>query len=77
MSDRPSLARQISALNAEILVRKKELEKEVRGGKRQSVADFEIAQLEAIGDTLRWLQANERTIKQRLFNDDRSTGGRP
>lgn len=76
MSARPSLARQLCALNAEVLVRRKENEKEVRSGrKRQSVADFEIESLEAIVDTLRWLIAREATIKQRLFNDDRAPAG--
>ena len=76
MSGRPSLARQISALNAEILVRRVELERDVRAGRlSRSQADYTIESLEAIGDTLRWMQRVERTVKQRLFNDDKEPIG--
>lgn len=33
---------------------------------RQSIADLQVAHLQAVRDTLVWLQENERTIKQRL-----------
>jgi hypothetical protein len=33
---------------------------------RQGIADLQMAHLLAVRDTLLWLQANERLIKQRL-----------
>ncbi|PZU43894.1 MAG: hypothetical protein DI566_13305 [Microbacterium sp.] len=76
MSDRPSLARQISALNAEIAERRVELERDVRAGRlSRSQADYTIESLEAIGDTLRELQKRSRMIRQRLFNDDQEPIG--
>lgn len=76
MSQRPSLSRQITALNDEIHVRRQELDKEVRAGRRsRSQADYVIQSLEAIGDTLRWLQTIEPVLKQRLFNDDGPPAG--
>jgi hypothetical protein len=35
-------------------------------GMRQGIADLQMAHLLAVRDTLLWLQANERLIKQRL-----------
>lgn len=65
------LSRTISAWNAEIMLRRKEIEKEVRAGRmRESQREFIIASLEAGVDQLKWLEANESLIKQRLFNGD-------
>ena len=77
MSARPSLSRQITALNGEIHVRRQELDKDVRAGRTtRAQADYVIESLEAIGDTLRWFQRVERIVKQRLFNgDDAPVGG--
>ena len=71
MSARPTLSRQITALNGEIHVRRQQLDKDVRAGRTtRSQADYVLESLEAIGDTLRGLQDSSRIIKQRLFNDD-------
>lgn len=76
MSDGPSLSRQISALNAEILVRRVELERDVRAKRlSRAQADYTIESLEACVDTLKRLQAQARMIKQRLFNDDAPPAG--
>lgn len=71
MSAAPSLSQQIAALNGEIAVRKRELQKAVSDGRtRQSEADYVVASLEAIGDTLRRLDARRDQINQRTFNGD-------
>ncbi|RXF75040.1 hypothetical protein [Hansschlegelia zhihuaiae] len=76
MSDRPPLSRQISALQAEILVRRKELDEEVRRGRvKDSQRTFILQSLEAAVDTLKWLQAIEPTLKQRLWNNDQAPAG--
>lgn len=70
------LVRQLTALNGEIAVRKRELEKDVRDGRmRQSEAEYVIASLEAIGGTLNWLLSIEPVLKQRLFNGDVAPAG--
>lgn len=70
------LSRTISAWNAEIMVRRKETEKEVRAGRmRESQRDFIIASLEAGLDQLKWLEANEACVKQRLFSGDQPPVG--
>ena len=71
MSETVPLSRQISALNAEILIRKGEHAAAIRRGTmRRSEADYAIESLEAAADTLRRLQARSRHINQRMFNDD-------
>jgi hypothetical protein len=61
------LAEQIDEIDHELMQRKLVYPRLVnRGAMRQSIATFQVARLEAARDTLIWLQANERTIRQRL-----------
>ncbi|WP_020179687.1 hypothetical protein [Methylopila sp. M107] len=76
MSAGPSLSRQISALNAEIEVRKRETELEVRAGRmKMSQRAYVIESLEAAADTLRFLERNRNHIAQRLWNGDVAPAG--
>lgn len=76
MSERPTLRRQLSALQAEVALRRKELDEDVRRGRaKPSERDYVIESLEAAIGTLQWLQRVEPVIKQRLFNDDRAPAG--
>lgn len=71
-----SLARQISALNAEIGRRRQETEREIRAGRMTaSQRDFVMESLEAGLDTLQWLHRIEPVVKQRLFNNDAPPAG--
>lgn len=64
---RVSLAQQIEELERERKLREGVYPRQVASGKlRQSVADYQIARLEAAKASLAWLAENEFTIKQRL-----------
>jgi hypothetical protein len=62
-----SLASQIAEVDRELGQRKLVYPRLVASrGMRQSIADLQIEHLRAARETLIWLQANERLIKQRL-----------
>lgn len=62
-----SLDSQIAEIDRELAQRKLVYPRLVANrSMRQSIADLQIAHLQAVRDTLVWLQENERTIKQRL-----------
>lgn len=62
-----SLNAQIEEVDRELALRKNFYAVEVAKGKmRQSVADMHFARMQAVRETLMWLQKNESLIKQRL-----------
>lgn len=59
-----SLSQQIDEVCRELAERESVYPRLVTSGKlRQSVADYQVARLEAVHATLRWLQANEATVR--------------
>ncbi|MEM7667531.1 MAG: hypothetical protein AAF317_00075 [Pseudomonadota bacterium] len=64
MSQRFSLPAQLSAVEAEIAMRRSVYPRQISKGKlRQSEADYKIANMEAVRKTLVWLIANEPDIR--------------
>lgn len=62
-----SLTQQLDEVRRELDQRQTDYPQLVaRGRMRQSVAQYQTQRLEAVRDTLNWLIANERQIKQRL-----------
>lgn len=62
-----SIAQQIDEIDRELMQRREVYPRLVAGGKlRQSVADYQVARLQAARDTLTWLAVNDRRIRQRL-----------
>jgi len=62
-----SLAQQIEEIDRELEQRQSVYQRLVSSGKlRQSIADYQVARLEAAKKSLQWLQENELTIKQRM-----------
>lgn len=62
-----SLTSQIAEIDREIGQRRAVYPRLVASrSMRQSMADLQVHHLEAVRETLLWLQANELTIKQRL-----------
>jgi hypothetical protein len=59
-----SLAQQIEEVEREIKLRESVFQSYGRSGKmRSSEVEFHIARMKAVLTTLRWLQANEATIR--------------
>ncbi|WP_020185911.1 hypothetical protein [Methylopila sp. 73B] len=59
-----SLTRQITAMHGEITIRRRELLEEVRRGRaKEAQAAYAIESLEAVVETLKWLQQNETKIR--------------
>ncbi len=59
-----SLAQQIEEVMREISLRNRVYPHQVSTGKmRQSVADYHLARMAAVRQTLEWLQENEEQIK--------------
>ena len=76
MSDQIPLSRQISALQAELTIRRKEMDEEVRRGRmKESARQYTIESLEAAIGTLQRLQGRARIINQRTFNGDEAPVG--
>jgi hypothetical protein len=68
-----SLAHQIEEVEREIALRKSVYAALVASGKmRQSIAEFHLQRLEAVRDTLLWLQRNEVRIKELIGGADAS-----
>jgi len=64
---RISLASQIAEIDRELAIRREVYPRQVASrAMRQGIADLQIIHLQAVRDTLVWLQSNEPTIKQRL-----------
>ncbi|BBF92380.1 hypothetical protein [Blastochloris tepida] len=64
MAQRFSLDQQIDEIRRELAQRADVYPRMVASGKvRQSVAEFQIARLEAVLATLLWLKANEATVR--------------
>lgn len=64
---RISLASQLHEIDRELEQRRQVYPRLIATkGMRQSIADLQIAHLQAVKDTLLWLKQNERSIKQRL-----------
>lgn len=62
-----SLRSQIAEIDRELQMRAEVYPRKVAGrGMTQGMADIQVAHLQAVRDTLAWLQANEALIKQRL-----------
>ena len=62
-----SLTSQIAEIDRELGQRKQVYPRLVSSrGMRQSIADLQIAHLQAVRDTLLWLKENELLIKQRM-----------
>lgn len=62
-----SLSAQISEINRELSQRAKVYPPLIAKGKlRKSEADYHVAAMTAVRDTLQWLSENELLIKQRL-----------
>jgi hypothetical protein len=62
-----SLTAQIGEVDRELAERKRVYERLVAQRKlRQSHADFQMAHMQAVRDTLAWLLENENLIKHRL-----------
>jgi hypothetical protein len=69
MSKPISLAQQIEEVEREIKLRESAFQSYGRTGKaRSSEAEFHIARMKAVLTTLRWLQANEATIRAAVTN---------
>lgn len=67
MSAKFSIQQQLEELKRELAMRVQVYPRQVSTGKmRQSEADYHTARLVASIDTLKWIEANELTIKQRL-----------
>lgn len=67
MNVKISLASQIAEIDRELAQRRSVYPRLVASkGMRQSIADLQVKHLEAVRETLVWLQENERSIKQRL-----------
>lgn len=67
MTRKVSLSAQIAEVDRELAMRREVYPMAVARKKlRQSHADYQVEQLEAVRATLVWLQANELMIKQRL-----------
>lgn len=63
-------------MNAELEIRRKELDESVRKGRtKPAEREFILESLEAIVDTLQWLARIEPILKQRLFNGDQAPVG--
>jgi hypothetical protein len=64
---RISLSQQLDELDRELAQRASVYPRLVSSGKlRQSIADFQVARLAAVRESIRWLAENERAIKQRM-----------
>lgn len=62
-----SLTSQIDEIDRELAQRREVYPRLVAARKmRQSIADYQMARLEAVRATLQWLADSERLIKQRL-----------
>ena len=62
-----SLRQQIEEIDRELEQRSRVYPRLVSsGGMRQSIADYQVARLQAARDTLAWLFEHEALIKQRL-----------
>lgn len=62
-----SLHAQIEEVEREIALRKSVYPRLVASGKmRESVAELHTQRMQAVADTLRWLEANEATIKAKV-----------
>ena len=69
-----SIAQQIEEVDRELALRKRVYPVEVsRGRMRKSIADYHVARLEAVRNTLAWLQANEAKIEGALGNEANKT----
>lgn len=62
-----SITSQIAEIDRELAQRRQVYPRQVASrAMREGIANLQIAHLQAVRDSLVWLQANERLIKQRL-----------
>ncbi|NJL09055.1 MAG: hypothetical protein HC900_13055 [Methylacidiphilales bacterium] len=68
-----SLSQQIDEVRRELAERESVYPRLVSSGKlRQSVADYQVARLQAVLATLRWLQVNEAAVRAAVKTSDTS-----
>ena len=78
MSKPISLAQQIEEVEREIKLRKSTFQNYGRTGKmRSSEAEFHLMRMKAVLTTLRWLQANEATIKAAVTKSKQQASSGP